>query len=80
MTLDKVRAEQVVKISQINGGWGIRQRLNQLGLFVGGQVKIKRCSCLGGPLLLEFNNSMVAIGRGMAAHITIEKDESQNKI
>ena len=75
MTLDKAKTDQVVEINHIKGGWGIRQRLNQLGLFEGGYVKIKRGSSLGGPLVLEHNNSEIAIGRGMAAHITVKSSE-----
>ena len=75
MTLDKAKTDQIVEIHHISGGWGMRQRLNQLGLFEGGSVKIKRGSALGGPLLLEHNNSEIAIGRGMAAHITVRTDE-----
>ncbi len=76
MTLDKAKTDQIVEIRHIHGGWGIRQRLNQLGLYEGGRVKVKRGSALGGPLLLEYNNSEVAIGRGMAAHITVRPDDS----
>jgi len=75
MTLDNAKTDQIVKIRQIQGGWGIRQRLNQLGLFEGGLVRIKRGSALGGPLLLEYNNSEIAIGRGMAAHINVSADD-----
>ena len=80
MTLDKVKADQTVEISQINGGWGIRQRLNQLGIFVGEHVRIKRGSSFGGPLVIEYNNSEVAIGRGMAAHIQVKIDDTSGHV
>ena len=72
MTLDKVKSNQVVEIKHIDGGWGTRQRLNQLGIYAGGRVRIKRSSAFGGPLIIAFNNSEVAIGRGLAARIQIE--------
>jgi len=75
MTLDRVKTDQIVEIERINGGWSIRQRLNQLGLFVGCRITIKRCSAFGGPLVIQYNNSQVAIGRGMAAHIQVKVDE-----
>ncbi len=75
MTLDKAKSHQSVEIRQINGGCCIRQRLNELGIFVGTHVKIKRGSALGGPLVISCNNSEVAIGRGMATHIQIKIDE-----
>ena len=78
MTLDKVKINQVVKIEHIDGGRGIRQRLNQMGLFEGSFVKIRRESALGGPLVLEHNNSEIAIGRGMARRIMVSQNEKNN--
>lgn len=80
MTLDKAKSNQIVEIQQIVGGCCIRQRLNELGLFVGAHVKIKQGSSFGGPIVISYNNSQVAIGRGMAAHIQIKLDESETSI
>ena len=77
MTLDKAKVNQIVEICGIDGGWTIRQRLHQLGLFVGARVKIKQRSAFGGPVVITYNNSQVAIGRGMAAHIRIKINESK---
>lgn len=77
MTLDKAKSNQIVEIRQINGGCCVRQRLNELGLFSGTHVKIKQASSFGGPIVISYNNSEVAIGRGMAAHIQIEINESE---
>jgi len=72
MTLDRVKNLQTVKIRSIDGGTDLRRRLNQLGIFEGGKVRVKRPSRFGGPLIIEFDQCEVAIGRGMAAQITIE--------
>jgi Fe2+ transport system protein FeoA len=79
MTLDEAKVNQTVEIHAIDGGWCIRQRLNQLGLFVGAHVKIKQSSAFGGPLVIVYNNSQVAIGRRMAAHIRIKINESKER-
>ncbi len=78
MTLDQAKSNQIVTIDHIHGGWGIRQRLNQIGIHEGEHVKVKRHSRFGGPLLIEYNHSEVAIGRGMAAQISIKVYEQQN--
>jgi Fe2+ transport system protein FeoA len=74
MTLDKAKSNQTVEISQIAGGC-VRQRLNELGLFVGAHIKIKQGSSFGGPIVIAYNNSEIAIGRGMASHIQIKPDD-----
>ena len=76
MTLDKAKSNQTVEIRQIAGGCCVRQRFNELGLYVGAQIKIKQSSSFGGPIVISYNNSEIAIGRGMAAHIQIEVHES----
>jgi len=75
MTLDKGKSNQTVEICRIDGGGCIRQRLNELGLFVGTLIRIKQASAFGGPIVISYNNSQVAIGRGMAAHIQIKLNE-----
>ncbi|MBN1481942.1 ferrous iron transport protein A [candidate division KSB1 bacterium] len=77
MTLDQAKSNQRVEICQIDGGWCLRQRLNQIGLYVGAHVIIKQSSAFGGPLVIVYNNSQIAIGRGMAAHIQIKIDETK---
>ena len=84
MTLDMAKYDQVVKIVNIRGGWGIRQRLHQMGLYEGTSIRVIRASAFGGPILIEHNLSKIALGRGMAYHIIvqgIDKDdeaETQN--
>ena len=51
-TLDKMRRDNQVAVVQINGGWGIQQRLNQLGIHPGDRIEVKRNGILGGPVLM----------------------------
>lgn len=75
MTLDNVQPGQLVEIISLRGGWGMRQRLNQLGISVGRKVIVKRSSPFGGPILVVANGSEIAIGRGMAHHILVRLHE-----
>jgi Fe2+ transport system protein FeoA len=58
--LDCCRRGEQVRVIEIGGGWGIRQRLNQMGIHE------------GGPRLIEIHGSDVALGRGIAKHILVE--------
>ncbi len=62
-----------VRVVNIYGGWGIRQRLSQLGIFPGDIIRIVRSGAFGGPLYVEVNGNAVAIGRGVASHIEVEE-------
>ena len=74
MTLDKAKADQKVRILRIDGGEGVRSRLHQLGIFEGGCVYVRRKSAFGGPLIIEYDSSHVALGRGMAEKIIVQDD------
>ncbi len=62
-----------VRVVNIYGGWGIRQRLSQLGIFPGDIIRIVRSGAFGGPIYVEVNGNAVAIGRGVASHIEVEE-------
>ncbi len=70
-SLDTLPTGHSARILAIAGGWGIRQRLLQVGIHVGDVIVMKRCAAMGGPILLSINNSDIAISRGMARHIKV---------
>jgi Fe2+ transport system protein FeoA len=72
-SLDNLLTGQSARILAIAGGWGIRQRLLQVGIHVGDVIRMKRCATMGGPLLLSINHSEIAISKGMARHIEVGK-------
>lgn len=55
------------------GGWGIRQRLNQMGIHPGDQILVKRSAFMGGPVLIHVHGADVALGRGMTRKVVVEK-------
>jgi ferrous iron transport protein A len=82
ITLDQVRPNSSAKIVMIDGGWGIRQKISQLGLHIGDEITLVRGGPFGGPLLISYNSAFVAIGRKMAQKIIVKvrnNDEKENQ-
>ncbi len=74
-TLDKIFENKKAKVIDIQGGQGIRQRLGQMGIHPGDIITILRFGVLRGPILIEVHGSQVALGRGIASRIVVEKIE-----
>ena len=62
-----------VKIINYTGGKGVESKLRQLGLCPGREVKVLRFAPMGGPVMVDVGGRSVAIGRGIAARILVEK-------
>lgn len=71
-SLDKIHKGSVATVHLIEGGWRIRQKLNQMGIHCGDEIRIKNHGYLGGPTLIEVHGSQVAVGRGMAKKILVQ--------
>ncbi|MBN2200355.1 ferrous iron transport protein A [bacterium] len=70
--LDLCRRGDQVRVLKIGGGWGIRQRLNQMGIHEGDPLVVRCSALLGGPRLIEIHGTDVALSRCMARHILVE--------
>ena len=62
-----------VRVRNIDGGWDLRQRLNQMGIHIGDHLIVKQAGAFHGPMLVETNGSHVALGCGMARKIWVLK-------
>ena len=71
MTLSNLNIGDLAKILAIGGGKGIRQKLLLRGVSEGSIIRV--VSSNGGPVVIEGNSGMIAIGRGMAKRIIVEK-------
>ena len=71
-TLLSSPVETDLKITAIDGEKNLNVKLRQYGLFIGDQVRVLRLAPLGGPVLIEANGREIALGRGIAAKITVE--------
>ncbi len=72
LTLDQIKNNKEVTVVEIEGGWRIRQRLNQMGIHPNDRILIKRSGAMGGPILIQIHGTDVAIGRGMARKIVVQ--------
>ena len=68
MVLTQLGIGEVARIVAIEGGRGLRQKLYLRGLFEG---KVVRVVSNYGPVTVEVDRSIVAIGRGMAQKIMV---------
>ena len=71
MVLTQLGIGEKAKIVAIGGGRGLRQKLFLRGLFEG---KVVRVVSNYGPVTIEVDRSIVAIGRGMAQKIVVTKN------
>ena len=71
LSLDQVRAPSRVEVLEVVGGRGARQMMAQLAIRVGGVLRVKRAAPLGGPILVESNGGVVAVGRGLARKVIV---------
>lgn len=73
LSLCEVKTPGKYEVTHISGGWGVRQRLNQMGIHVGDLIFVKRSCIMGGPILIQIHGFDVALGRGMARKVTLRK-------
>ncbi|MCD6093685.1 MAG: FeoA domain-containing protein [Candidatus Omnitrophica bacterium] len=65
------------RVTAIQGGRGVRQRLSLRGIQEGSTLKV--ISSAQGPVVLEVKRNIVVIGRGMAAKVIVEKLNNKEK-
>jgi ferrous iron transport protein A len=71
LLLTQTAVGQTVRLVHIEAGQRLRHRLTELGLTPGVALTIIQDD--GGPLLVAVRESRVALGRGMAEKIRVEK-------
>lgn len=73
MTLLDTRPGDTIIIEESHLGRSAQRRLWDLGLLPGTQAKVISAHPFKGPIVLEVDNTRVAIGRGLARRIQITK-------
>jgi ferrous iron transport protein A len=71
MPLSLATTGQTVTIQQVNGGRSTRQRLFDLGLNHGAQVRVVQNDMLGPMIIAIREDGRLALGRGMTHHILV---------
>jgi ferrous iron transport protein A len=62
-----------VKILDVNTGGGALKNLGRLGLNIHNVIEVKRKSFFGGPVLVEYRDTEIAVGNGLAGKIIVER-------
>ena len=68
--LSQMKPGEPVRIMDINGGHGIRQKLNLRGISEGSIVRVISTN---GPVTIEVDRNVLSIGRGMAQKIRVSR-------
>ncbi len=69
----------IVVLVKIDGGKEVKKRLSDMGFIPKAEIKILKKSKVG-PLVLEVRGARIAIGRGEAAKIFVEKEDINAKV
>ncbi len=72
MVLSGVKKNDKCRIKQVVGGGYARKRLYELGLNSGAELKMVKNDF--GPIIISMSGHKLAIGRGLASHIEVEKE------
>jgi ferrous iron transport protein A len=59
-------------ITAINGGYGLAQKLDALGIHTGKEITRVSSQWMKGPVIIRSGNTEIAIGYGMARRIMVE--------
>ncbi len=76
-TLDQIAINKKATVVQIEGGWKVRQKLNQMGIHVHDTLVMKRKGRFGGPVLILIHGIEVALGHGMAKKIKVHLNDKE---
>ena len=73
--LTKMPTGQSGKVVSIEGGRGLSQRLENLGIVVGKRVTKLSAHFWQGPVTLKVDRTRLALGFGMASKVIVEVEE-----
>ena len=74
ITLAQMQGGQRGTVVQIQGGHGLLNRLNSLGIRSGKRITKISSMIMRGPVTIQVDRAQVAIGFGMARRIIVELD------
>jgi len=75
ITLAQMQPGKSGTVVQVQGGFGLVNRLNALGIMPGKRVTKISSMIARGPVTVEVDRVQVAIGFGMANKIIVEGDQ-----
>ena len=72
VSLTEMQANQRGTVISIDGGHGMTNRLNTLGIIPGKRISKISSMVMRGPVTIEVDRTQVALGYGMARRILIQ--------
>ncbi len=72
MNLAQLSQGQSARVISIEGGRGLKQKLQNLGIREGAVVKKERGIFIHGPIIVKAGSTQIALGRGMAFKVIVE--------
>ncbi len=73
INLTQMKSGEEGIIVAIQGGYGLRRRIESLGIRVGAKIRKISSQFMRGPTTVQVGNTQVALGFGMAQKIIIER-------
>ena len=75
-TVAQMQSGQKGKIIEVAGGYGLRRRLEAMGVRPGQQLTKVSSMFMRGPVTVQVNGARLALGFGMARKIRVELVDS----
>jgi Fe2+ transport system protein FeoA len=72
VSLLQMKEKQKGKVAAISGGSVVHHRMMSLGIYQGREITKLSHFVLRGPVAIKVGRSVLALGHGMAAKITVE--------
>jgi len=72
MTLLELEKGKKARVVGCEGGRGLSNKLNAMGIRPGKEIKKVSETFIGGPITIKVDNTNIAIGHGMAGKIKLE--------
>ena len=69
--LDLLPKDHLAEVVELRSGHGATRKLAELGILVGARLQVKRSAPLGGPIMVEVQGTMVALGRRVAHRVLV---------
>jgi len=72
LQLDRIPLKKIASVQEINGGHGLIQKLQVMGIRKGQHVQLTSKQPFRGPITIKVNGREITLGRGMARKILVE--------
>ena len=71
--LSRLKAGEEGTVKYLENGFELKRKLNSMGLVEGKKIKVVSKQLLRGPIVVRIGNMEIAVSRGMANKIIVQK-------